>query len=76
MEVGPHADCTVAQQTASDLAQGVWSAPGSDTVSDGGTKITFDCTQIGQDTSQTGNPGIYSCIAQGDSQDWFKFESA
>jgi hypothetical protein len=74
MEIGPHSDCSLAQQVAADLAQSVWSAPGSDTVSDGGTTITFNCSLIGQDYSQASQPGIYSCVSQGDSQDWFKFE--
>ncbi len=74
MEVGPHADCAFAQQVAGDLAQGLWSAPGSDTVPDDGTSITFNCSLVGQDDSQASKPGIYSCVSESDPQDWFKFE--
>ncbi|MBV9425803.1 MAG: hypothetical protein JOZ98_23050 [Solirubrobacterales bacterium] len=73
MEVGPHSDCAVAQQVAADLAQGMWSAPGSDTVSEGGNTITFNCSLIGHDQSQASQPGIYSCVSARDPQDWFEF---
>jgi hypothetical protein len=74
MEIGPHSDCALAQQVASDLAQGVWSAPGTDTVTEGGSTITFTCMQLGTDYSQTAEPGIYSCSSQSDPDDWFEFE--
>lgn len=74
MEVGPHSDCAVAQQVAGDLAQGMWSAPGSDTVSEGGDTITFNCSLIGHDQTQASQAGIYSCVSEHDSQDWFEFE--
>jgi hypothetical protein len=74
IEVGPHSDCFVAQQVANDLAQGTWSAPGSDTVSEGTATITFDCLTIGQDDTQDAQPSIYRCVSQGDRQDWFEFE--
>jgi hypothetical protein len=74
MEVGPHSDCALAQRVAGDFARGVWSAPGSDTVSDGGNTITFNCSLVGQDYSQAAQPGIYSCVSQADPQDWLKFE--
>jgi hypothetical protein len=74
MEIGPHSDCFVAQQVASDLAQGTWSAPGSDTVSEGTSTITFECTTIGQDNTQDAQAPIYRCVSQGDPQDWFEFE--
>lgn len=74
MEIGPHSDCALAQQVASDLAQGVWSAPGTDTVTEGGSTITFTCMQLGTDYSQTAQPGIYSCSSQSDPDDWFEFE--
>jgi hypothetical protein len=74
MEVGPQSDCYVAQQVASDLARGVWSAPGSDTVSEGDNTITFNCSVVGQDYSQSSQPAIYSCVNEGHPQDWFKFE--
>lgn len=74
MEIGPQSDCFVAQQVAGDLAQGIWSAPGSDTVAEGSSTITFDCTTIGQDKSQAAQPPIYRCVSQGDPQDWFEFE--
>lgn len=73
MEIGPHSDCFVAQQTASDLAQGTWSAPGSDTVSEGSSTITFDCTTVGQENSQAVSVLIYRCVGRGDAQDWFEF---
>ena len=74
MEIGPHSDCFVAQQVESDLEQGTWSAPGSDTVSEGSSTITFDCSTIGQDNTQDAQPPIYRCVSQGDPQDWFEFE--
>jgi hypothetical protein len=74
MQIGPHSDCAVAQEVANDLAQGVWSAPGSDTVSNGASKITFNCSVVGQDNSQAAQPAIYSCVSESDPQDWFKFE--
>jgi hypothetical protein len=74
MEVGPHSDCAVAQQVARDLAQGTWSAPGSDTVSVGTNAITFNCSLVGRDQSQASQPGIYWCVSARDSQDWFEFE--
>jgi hypothetical protein len=75
MEIGPHSDCFVALKVAGDLAQGVWSAPGSDTVPEGSSTLTFDCSLIGQDSSQSAQPGIYKCVGHGDSEDWFEFES-
>lgn len=74
MEIGPHSDCYVAQHVANDLGQGVWSAPGSDTVSEGSSTITFSCSAIGQDDTQAAQPTIYRCVSQTDPQDWFEFE--
>jgi len=74
MNIGPHSDCFVARQVMIDLAQGTWSAPGSDTVSEGSSIITFDCSTIGQDDTQDAEPPIYRCVSQGDPQDWFEFE--
>jgi hypothetical protein len=52
----------------------MWSAPGSDTVVEGSSTITFDCSTVGQDNTQDAQPPIYRCVSQGDSQDWFEFE--
>ena len=73
MEIGPHSDCYVAQQTASDLAKGVWSAPGSDTVTEGSNIITFSCSITGNAGGASQAP-VYTCTSTQDSQDWFKFE--
>lgn len=66
--------CFVAQQVESDLEQGTWSAPGSDTVSEGSSTITFSCSTVGQDNTQDAHPPIYRCVSEGDPQDWFEFE--
>ena len=73
MQIGPHADCYLAQQVASDLAKGLWSAPGSDTVTEGSNTITFDCS-ITRNAGGASQAPVYTCISTHDSQDWFKFE--
>jgi hypothetical protein len=75
MEIGPHSDCFVAQHVEIDLSQGTWSAPGADTVTEGSSTITFDCSTIGPDNNtQEAQSPIYRCVSQGDPQDWFEFE--
>jgi hypothetical protein len=74
MDIGPHSDCFVAQQVEIDLAQGTWSAPGADAVTEGSSTITFNCSTIGQDETQEVEVPIYRCVSQGDAQDWFEFE--
>jgi hypothetical protein len=74
MEIGPRSDCFVAQKVAGDLGKGVWSAPGADTVSEGSSTLTFNCSVVGHDDSQSSRPAIYRCVSDGDSADWFEFE--
>lgn len=72
MEIGPHSDCTVALAAVRDLADGVWTAPGTDIVSDGGSMLTFSCSVVGREATGATAP-IYRCVDTGDRQDWFKF---
>jgi hypothetical protein len=76
MEIGPHSDCFVAERVANDLMQGVFSAPGTDNVSEGRNTISFSCSEIGIDYSQGAEPIVYYCVSGGDPQDWFEFEWA
>ena len=72
MEIGPDSDCSVGLRVAQDFASGKWPAPGSDTVTEGGQSLTFDCSEVGIDKSQVSQPGIYRCVST-DPKDWFEF---
>jgi hypothetical protein len=71
-EIGPQSDCALEQRVLQDLGQGVWSAPGSDTVTIGSSTITFNCSTIGTRPGQVAP--VYLCVSQTDAQDWFAFE--
>jgi hypothetical protein len=79
MEIGPHSDCSVAEQVANDVAAKNVAISSdftfTDTVTDNanypqeqrGDTITFNCQ------ASDGPGSAYACVSTGDPQDWFDF---
>ncbi len=70
-EIGPHADCYVAQHLAQDYTNGNDGTSWTDTETEGNDTIHYNCWQIGQYTYGSG-AGIYLCTDH-DSQNWVEW---
>ena len=79
MDIGPHSDCSVAEQVANDVAAKKVTISSDFTFTDAvtdnanysqtqrGDTITFNCQ------APDGPGSDYACVSAGDPQDWFDF---